>query len=325
MIKRTGNSCLMLVSVCVTLALNSKANTNEISVRSRQMTPPIPIAVSPVDQFRRLLAMTEEQRQKAMAQKSLEVRERLRTKLAEYIALTPEEREARLRATELRWYLPPLLSVPRSNRPTNLEYIPEIIRPLVEERLRRWDMLPKPLGKELLDNREAIQFLTQPGAATKEEQERLLAGLPPERRATLEAGINRINELPEVKRKQLFDRFNSYLDLSPSDQSRLLGKLSAAERKQMEKTLEDFNKLTGPQRRQCLVAFDKFAGLNIAERHQFLKSAEKWASMSVTEREQLRILVKVVTALPPLPPTMVPSPPLPFMPQKKSTASVVTN
>lgn len=323
MIKGAGNSFLMVV--CVTLALNSYADTNEVSVRSRPMTPPIPIAVSPVDQFRRLLAMTEEQRQNAMAEKKQEVRERLRTKLAEYKALTPEEREARLRATELRWYLPPLLSVPRSNRPPNLDYIPEPIRPLIEERLRRWDMLPKPLGNELLDNREAIQFLTQPGAATREEQERLLALLPPERRTLLEAGIDRINALPEIKRKQLFDRFNSYLDLSLQEQSRILGKLSVAERTQMEKTLEDFNKLTGLQRRQCLIAFDKFAGLSIVERHQFLKNAEKWAAMSASERAQWRRLVEKVPDWPPMPPTTVPSPPLPFMPKKKSTASVVTN
>lgn len=314
------------IMVTAVLALNCVANTNEAPARIQPKMPPIPVAVSPVDQFRKLLAMSASQREKALDAKRPDIRERFRSKLAEYEAIGPEEREARLRATELRWYLPPLLSTPPSNRPPNLDYIPETIRPLVEERLRRWDMLPIPLGKELLDNQDAVQFLTQPGAATKEDQERLLSMMTPERRAFLEAGIDRINRLSESKRKQILDRFNEYLDLSPQEQSKMLDGFSEAERLQMEKTLDAYTKLTGAQRRQCLVAFDKFAGMNIAERHQFLKNAEKWASMSANERAQWRELVRKIPDWPPLPPPpRVPSPPLPSAPLKKNPATLVTN
>jgi len=316
--------CLTVLATAA-LVLKCVAATNAAPAPSQPMTPPFPSPVSPVDQFRKLLAMTASQREKALDAKRPDIRERFRSKLAEYEAIGPEEREARLRATELRWYLLPLLSTPPSNRPSNLDYIPETIRPLVEIRLRRWDMLPIPLGKELLDNQEAVQFLTQPGTVTMEDQGRLLAMMTPERRAFLEAGIGRINALSDVERRQLFDRFNDFLDLSLQEQSKMFGALSEAERKQMEKTLEAYTKLSGTQRRQCLTAFDKFSGMSIAERHQFLKNAEKWASMSANERAQWRELVRKIPDWPPMPPPRVPSPPLPSAPTKRNPATVVTN
>ena len=322
---RFWNSWLVVFGVCVALAPESSPASNELSGATQPGLPPIPQTISPVDQFRKLLAMPEAEREKALAEKKQAVRERLGKKLAEYVALSGEEREARLRATELRYFLLPLLSCPRTNRPTSLDFVPETIRTLVVERLMRWDTLPPPLKNELLENQDAVRFLTQPGAESREAQERLLASMTSERRAELEAGIDRINSLPEDQRSRIFERFNKLFDLTPAERSRMLGRLSEAERQQMEKTLDAFGKLTPLQRHQCLAAFDKFAGMNLTERHQFLKNAEKWAAMTETERLRWRELVRKVPDWPPSPPIRGTPPPLPMITVKKAAVTIVTN
>src|SRR5687767_718422 len=65
--------------------------------------PPMPPA--PIQFFRDLLPMTAEQRQTALEKYSARSREFVTAKLREYEALTPEERENRLRTLEMRWHL----------------------------------------------------------------------------------------------------------------------------------------------------------------------------------------------------------------------------
>ena len=81
------------------------------------ITPPIPVLKSPMESFRKLLAMPVAERRQFLSTRSTNVQERLVQKLREYQSLTPEERELRLKATELRWYLQPLMRTPATNRP----------------------------------------------------------------------------------------------------------------------------------------------------------------------------------------------------------------
>ena len=53
--------------------------------------------------------------------------------------LGPDERELRLRATELRWYLTPLLRTPAAERAGRLALVPEDLRELVNSRVEQWD------------------------------------------------------------------------------------------------------------------------------------------------------------------------------------------
>ena len=71
--------------------------------------PPRPRLKSPVDLFRELLAMTPAGRENFLTNRPPGIRNRILAKVREYGALDPNERELRLRATELRWYLLPLL------------------------------------------------------------------------------------------------------------------------------------------------------------------------------------------------------------------------
>ena len=76
---------------------------------------------SPVALFRELLAMSPEQRKVALASRPPENQKRILEKVEEYQILPEELRELRLRETELRWYLRPVLDEPRTNRAALLE------------------------------------------------------------------------------------------------------------------------------------------------------------------------------------------------------------
>src|SRR5690348_3284552 len=79
---------------------------------------------SPVALFRELLAMKPDQRQEAIASRAPGVQKRILEKLNEYELLPNELRELRLRETELRWYLRPLMDEPRTNRAASLAQVP---------------------------------------------------------------------------------------------------------------------------------------------------------------------------------------------------------
>src|SRR5580765_302730 len=95
---------------------------------------------SPVAIFRELLAMSPQERQAAIAVRPPDIQKRILEKLSEYEILPGELREQRLRETELRWYLRPLMEESPTNRTARLALIPEEERPLVEERLQAWDL-----------------------------------------------------------------------------------------------------------------------------------------------------------------------------------------
>src|SRR5881394_3150820 len=106
---------------------------------ARASFPPLPRPQ--VTYFRELLVLSQGELDRALADIAEPARKRLQAKLREYAALAPDEREARLRATELRWYLAPLMRTPPTNRIAQLALVPDEYRPLVEERLKRWDAL----------------------------------------------------------------------------------------------------------------------------------------------------------------------------------------
>src|SRR5215469_2499108 len=109
---RQGRAWLVLVPAAA-LFIFSAAGQNipnpakalaPVPESSASAPPPLPSAPSPVDYFRKLLAMSPQQLQAVLAHKPPQLQERILAKVKEYSALDPDERELRLRATELRWY-----------------------------------------------------------------------------------------------------------------------------------------------------------------------------------------------------------------------------
>jgi hypothetical protein len=248
-------------------------------------TPPLPPLKSPVDAFRTLLLMPAAEQQKLLAIRPPEMRERILEKIHEYRSLTPEERDLRLQATELRWYLVPLLSVPATNRAAQLALIPQPTRELVEARLQHWTLLPPPLRQVLLTNQEAVKYLTHFDGTTN---------APPQ---------------AEALRHRMQQTVERFFELTQNEKEKTLSAFSEVERQQMEKTIAAFERLTPAQRGRCVRSFTKFATMSPEERQEFLKNAERWSQMSPTEREVWRELVSRAPIMPPLP-----QPPLPHRP-----------
>jgi len=276
--------------------------------------PPLPPTRSPIDLFRELLAMTPAERKVALTNRPPEIQKQISGKIREYESMRPNERELKLQATELRFYLLPVLNLPATNRAPYLVQIPTQTRKLVLARLRQWDQLPAAAREELLDNEAAIRYFTESAAATEEQKRQLLGELSPERREKLELSLARWRTLREDERSRVEQRWNNFLDLSAEEKARSLSALSEAERRQIEKSLQAFSSLPPAQRMECLRAYRKFTGLSPEERHQFLKSAERWRALSPEERDAWRRLVARLSVQPPTPPgvkTQAPPPPLP--------------
>jgi len=269
--------------------------------------PPVPQSHSPVDFFRNLLAMTSRERNDFLTNKPPEVRERILDKVKEYLALDPNERELRLRATELRWYLTPLLHDSTTNRATRLAQTPDDLRGLIKSRLDQWDALTPGLRREFLDNERTLRYFTHVDATNASTERH--HGPSDDEQAHW-------NALSENERGKITAQFNRFFELTPDEKQKTLKTLSDAERAQMEKTLQSFDKLPLPQRRECIRAFAKFADMSAQDRAEFLKNAERWSQMLPAERKIWRDLVANIPQWPPLPASLImpPMPPMPVIP-----------
>jgi hypothetical protein len=276
-------------------------------------TRPLPNLVSgssPITFFRQLLVMDDNERTRVLTGRSESQRKLILAKVDEYEALTPEERELRLRVLELRYYLQPLMQSARTNRTIRLQSLPPDIRKLVDERLTQWDLLPPGLQQEVLEGETTRNYFIRLEASSPAQREIILRSLPASRRQELEEGFARWQILTPDQKNQTYKRLNRFFELTDEEQEKTLRTLSEPERKQMQKVLIQFENLPVENRRYCLQAFYKFASLSPVEKELFLKSAERWQAMSPSERQAWRDLV---TKLPPLPPGVQPfaAPPLP--------------
>src|ERR1022692_2683777 len=326
-----GASHLLAPSLLIQAATNHPASPSAGSARARQLAsdipmppespPPLPPAQSPISFFRELLAMSGAERKQALTNRSLEGQKLILAKVREYESLPPDELELRLRVTELRWYLLPLMNSPAANRPAELAMIPGANRKLVEDRLQEWDKLPPDVQKELLANQATITYMADLEGRTAEQRRQMVANIPPARREILENGINRWGSMSDEQRRKILERFKGFFDLSAQEKQKALNTLSAPARRQIESTLRTFGSLPPDQRNQVIRSFGKFAGLSPAERQQFLKSADRWKLMSPTERQAWREVVRRLP--PPEPPDLPPMPPAPRV--TRSAPTVATN
>jgi len=290
-------AALLVATVGVALSNPAAAQTTNRVVPSS----PLPVLPSPVESFRALLVMPAAERRQFLATRGTNAQRRLVQKINEYRSLTPEERELRLKATELHWYLQPLLRAPATNRTVQLALVPENLRDLVASRLAQWDRIPAPVQQMFLTNEQAAGYLARVAVPSN------YPALP-----TLQI------------RQSLVKRINQLFDLTSDEKEKVLARLSDAEQRQMTKTFEAFQNLNPNQRRQCLRSFKYFTDMGPTERQEFLLNAERWSRMSPAERQTWRELVSAAPNLPPLPFIKRPTPPVPLNPGKPH-ASVATN
>jgi hypothetical protein len=290
----------------------------------------MPVLRSPVDFFRELLAMSPAERALSLTNRTAPQRAMIDSKLQEYAGLAPDEREVRLQATQLRWYLLPLMQTPPQARTNRLALMPPEDRKLVESRLEQWDALSAEQQRRFLEHEAVLGWFARLEGAPEEQRLKLLAAAPPQGRDQLEADLARWQGLPAERQHEMLGQFQSFFELNPRERERVLNVLSEAERRQMEKSLERFASLPADQRVRCLQAFAKLASLSAEERAQFLRSAQKWQAMTPNERAIWRQLVNRVPVMPPLPPGAgrPPLPPgfgKPPLPPSQGNATFATN
>lgn len=272
---------------------------NETDVSTN--TPPPPQMTSPVAYFRELLVMSDEELVDAMQSRPPVVRRKLYAKIAEYKSIPADQRELRLRATELRFYLMPLLSAPATNRAAQLAMVPAEHRELIRSRLQQWDILPPQIKEEFLENEAAVRLFSRLLPQTPANADELVAGLNAEQRKKFGQEIARWQALSPQQQQQLIARFRGFFELTPGEKSRALRSLSVEDRSAMEKTLQTFDELPAAKREYCVQAFQRFAAMTPKERAQFLRNAEHWARMTPAERQEWRQLVTQLSRMAPLP------------------------
>lgn len=257
---------------------------------------------NPVTVFRSLLLMQTDARTRELAAKPTRLREVLSTRLREYDSFSPAEREARLRATELRYHLNPLLTMTPDARAARLTAVPESFRPLVEERLAAWDKLPVAIQREILANEQLLQAMTRPAVAGT------YPPLPPGLEPKVPDNVAQWQGLDARQREQLLDNFTHYFRLNERAKSRVVAALPEPKRAEATRTLGQFEQLPTEERAACLNALKKLSQMTQEQQTQFYANAAQWKKMSESERTAWR---KVVIEFPPLPPGAGPQPPLP--------------
>jgi hypothetical protein len=205
--------------------------------------------------------------------------------------MAPEQREARLRQLELTFHLDALMKTPPAGRSERLKLIPPDLKPIVDEALKQWDLLPPHLQQDALEHETTSNYFL-----------RVRANDPS--RARVAARPDRETE----QARRLAEHFKRFFELPADEQKKTLEALPAAEREEMEKSLKAFADLPPAQQKICIDSFEKLSQMSKDARDQFLKSAARWRAMSPRERETFRVLVSILpsqagVSLPPaLPP-----------------------
>lgn len=278
---------VLLHMVCVGLAADPASGSAERN----------PVAV-----FRGLLAMRTEARVAELSTKPERLRAVLTTRLRDYDALPAAEREARLLATELRYYLNPLLTTIPATRATQLAAVPENFRALVVERLAAWDKLPAEIQREVLVDERMRQAMTRPAVVGA------FPPLPPGLQPKVPDNLAQWQALNAQQREQLLNNFTHYFRLDERAKTRVVAALPEPKRAEAARTLDQFEHLSAEERAACLSALKQLGQMTPEQQAQFYTNAEKWKQMPELERARWR---KVVVEFPPLPPGAGPQPPLP--------------
>ncbi len=256
--------------------------------------PALPGTKTPADTFRELLALSPADRAPALADRTEHQRKYLETRLREYDALPPVQRQARLRQLDLTYHLDVLMKLTPDKRTARLADVPPDLRPIVDERLRQWDQLPGHVQQEVLEHETTANYFLR--VRSGEVNGSKVPTPPPGDAAP-----------PSDRSHKSPPALSQFFDLPAKEQQRTLEVLPAAEREQMENALKAFASLPREQRQICINSFEKLNQMTPSQRDEFLKSAARWKAMSPAERETWRALVDM---LPPQPAVQLP-PPLP--------------
>ncbi len=281
--------------------------------------PPMPAFQPRIELFRRVLAMPATEREQWLANRPAQSRELLEAKIREYRAMTPEAREAVLRATELHEYLQFFIRASAGDRSSQLAQIPPEFRKIVGDRLREFGILPPELQQEVLAGKTTAEYFLGPGPGAVKRARTAYPPppMPPE-------PLTYLSRLPPAQREKMYASFQHFFDLGDDDRRKILATLPPAERGRVEKILQSLERLPQEQRAQGLRSISILAGMTDEQREAFFRNAALWRELPPAERQTWH---KLVAHLPPLPPGAedYPYPPMPPAPAPRAGLSAATN
>jgi hypothetical protein len=298
---------VLVISAVACVPAKSADSPPAVSPATATRPQPPPLPPPPVEFFRQLLGMKPEEREKALALRLPEPKQRqvVEAGIKQFEALPADERENRLRTLELRWYLLPLIKSPPTNREARLQAIPERDRKLVETRLQFWDRLPDETRRDILESELAIGILYIPEKHVVSHAP--LSTITPLQQEKIRRSVDYLNHLAPDKRRQVFRNFERITQLSQEERAKALDNFRENEREQMERTLQTFEKLSPSDRDLCVAGFQKFSALSEGERQDFLRNVDRWRTMNDKDRAVWRSLVnRKAIPQPPMPPGLSP-------------------
>lgn len=300
---------LLTLSLILCCVAATQAQTNP-PVSLTASTPP-PFPPTPVDTFRKVLAMSQPEREKFLATLKPENREIVKFKLDEYQGMPAEQREQRLRALQARVRVRQLIKLPATNRAERLAALQPADRQVIEERLAKWDRLPVELQKEVLTNEIAIRYMA---GAPDHMFNPAMPPFPVDARIAQQ--LKHWGSLSKADRTEILNNFQYFMeDLSDKDRAKALAAHPGI------KSLAPIAGLPKEQRDRYIAGFKRFAALTPAERQKFLINAAHWEKMTPEQRQAWRVLAKKLGPASASPPPPVPSRPNAALPLADQMAS----
>jgi hypothetical protein len=262
--------------------------------------PPLPVFQPRTELFREVLAMTAAQQEAWLTSRPPRFRPQLEAKIREYQTMTPEAREAALRATQLHEYLEHFINTPAANRSSQLAQVPPEYRAVVGEKLREFDSLPPELQKQALAVKTTADYFLNQGTIGAGAAR---PGLPPMPPPMPREPLSYLSRLSPSQRQEMYVSFQHFFDLDYDDRQKILDTLPQVERGSVEKTLRDLESLPQEQRDRGLRFISTLASMTDGQRQAFFKNAQLWQELPTAERQTWR---QVAAHLPPLPPGLTP-------------------
>lgn len=244
---------------------------------------------SPVAQFRDLLSYSEDQQRAFVIKQAPEIQSILSSKLDEYRNLPSAQREFKLVATELHFYLDPVLKSHENIDRTLFSQAPSHVQHYLNMAVEFWNGLSIPHRDLLLSKKAAVSYLISLSYKSGESQ-----SYDPS--------------------KSEWDGLYSFL-LMPSDQQKaFLDSVDVNPSGTINKILTAFENLDEEERKRCAHAFVCYLSFPPQLKKQLNDGLHSWAEKPPIERSLWREIAEKypkITPIP-LPPGMEVSPTAPL-------------
>ncbi len=219
-----------------------------------------PRTASPISHFRQLLELNTQQREAIILRQEPSTRRILERKLEEYASLSEGEKEFRLFATELHFYLEPMIGRDSSIEKIPADRIPDSIIPHLRTAMDFWNQLPVSQRDLLLSKKKAITYLI-----------------------TLTYSSARLSAIVPEQSDE-WESLNRFLALSLDKQKAFLNSYGLAGNTRIVQVLEKMASLSADQRDRSVHALTCYLSFPPAMKDRFMDGVHTWNSMKPTER-----------------------------------------